>query len=108
MSREWFRRASEAASDAAAAEELMRSILKLFADGRLTYRKRELAQAPIEAKVARVRRLRGRPITCVMRAGFVCSEATPCCDRRDEYNGYGSDGPLFFRCARPHGCACHD
>lgn len=29
-----------------------------------------------------------------------------CCDRAGEYNGYGSDGPLLFRC--PKGCSCHD
>jgi hypothetical protein len=28
-----------------------------------------------------------------------------CCDRHDEYNGYGS-GPLLFRC--PKNCSCHD
>lgn len=35
-----------------------------------------------------------------------CTNANPCCDRRDEYNGYGSDGPTVFRC--PLGCPCHD
>ena len=29
-----------------------------------------------------------------------------CCDRAGEYNGFGSDGPLLFRC--PQGCGCHD
>jgi hypothetical protein len=29
-----------------------------------------------------------------------------CCSRAGEYNGYGSDGPLAFRCAK--GCSCHD
>lgn len=30
----------------------------------------------------------------------------PCCPRAGEYNGFGSDGPLLFRC--PVGCTCHD
>lgn len=34
-----------------------------------------------------------------------CCAVTPCCDRRDEYNGFAS-GPTFFTC--PIGCACHD
>jgi len=34
-----------------------------------------------------------------------CSEENPCCDRRGEYNGYGS-GPLKFVC--PKHCSCHD
>jgi hypothetical protein len=29
-----------------------------------------------------------------------------CCERAGEYNGFGSDGPLLFRC--PNGCGCHD
>jgi hypothetical protein len=29
-----------------------------------------------------------------------------CCDRHDEYNGFGSDGLLLFRC--PKNCSCHD
>jgi len=29
----------------------------------------------------------------------------PCCDRRNEYNGFGS-GPLSFVC--PKHCSCHD
>ena len=35
----------------------------------------------------------------------VCSDAHPCCDRRGDYNGFGS-GPLTFTC--PQGCRCHD
>lgn len=34
-----------------------------------------------------------------------CCASTPCCDRRDEYNGFAS-GPTTFTC--PNGCACHD
>jgi len=34
-----------------------------------------------------------------------CSEENPCCDRRNEYNGYAS-GPLSFAC--PKNCRCHD
>ena len=34
-----------------------------------------------------------------------CTEENPCCDRRGEYNGYGS-GPLKFVC--PKHCPCHD
>lgn len=30
----------------------------------------------------------------------------PCCQRTGEYNGFGSDSPLSFSCAR--GCSCHD
>ena len=36
---------------------------------------------------------------------FECSPETPCCDRRDEYNGYAS-GPFSFVC--PKNCDCHD
>jgi hypothetical protein len=32
--------------------------------------------------------------------------AEPCCDRKGEYNGFGSDGPRLFTC--PKGCSCHD
>jgi hypothetical protein len=35
----------------------------------------------------------------------VCTEQKPCCDRRDQYNGYAS-GRLLFTC--PKHCACHD
>ena len=35
-----------------------------------------------------------------------CTEENPCCDRRGEYNGFGSDGPLKFVC--PKHCMCHD
>lgn len=35
-----------------------------------------------------------------------CSPETPCCERRDEYNGFGSDGPTIFTC--PKKCPCHD
>lgn len=41
------------------------------------------------------------------RAGS-CTPATPCCDRRGEYNGFGSDGPVSFFCTREGGCMCHD
>jgi len=34
-----------------------------------------------------------------------CTEENPCCDRRGEYNGFGS-GPLKFVC--PKHCSCHD
>ena len=34
-----------------------------------------------------------------------CSEESPCCERRGEYNGYAS-GPLIFTC--PNHCSCHD
>jgi len=34
-----------------------------------------------------------------------CTEENPCCDRRGEYNGFGS-GPLRFIC--PKHCPCHD
>ena len=34
-----------------------------------------------------------------------CTPEVPCCERRDEYNGYHS-GPLKFFC-RMH-CSCHD
>lgn len=33
-------------------------------------------------------------------------ERCDCCDRGDEYNGFGSDGPLLFVC--PKSCPCHD
>lgn len=34
-----------------------------------------------------------------------CTPASPCCERRDEYNGYQS-GPTIFTC--PKRCGCHD
>lgn len=34
-----------------------------------------------------------------------CTEENPCCDRRNEYNGFAS-GPLSFVC--PKNCSCHD
>lgn len=34
-----------------------------------------------------------------------CTDENPCCDRRNEYNGFAS-GPLSFVC--PKHCACHD
>lgn len=36
----------------------------------------------------------------------ICDAARPCCDRRGEYNGFGSDGPRLFEC--PRSCPCHD
>ncbi len=35
-----------------------------------------------------------------------CTEENPCCGRRNEYNGFGSDGSLKFTC--PKHCSCHD
>ena len=37
--------------------------------------------------------------------GPICSPEAPCCDRRDEYNGFNS-GTLKFVC--PKHCRCHD
>lgn len=37
-----------------------------------------------------------------------CTHMNPCCDRRGEYNGFGSDGPTLFQCDVPNGCSCHD
>ncbi len=34
-----------------------------------------------------------------------CNAENPCCDRRNEYNGFAS-GPLSFVC--PKHCSCHD
>lgn len=34
-----------------------------------------------------------------------CTEENPCCERRGEYNGFGS-GPTIFTC--PNHCSCHD
>jgi len=34
-----------------------------------------------------------------------CTTGNPCCERRGEYNGFGS-GPLLFIC--PKHCSCHD
>lgn len=34
-----------------------------------------------------------------------CAPEAPCCDRAEEYNGYGS-GPTIFEC--PKSCMCHD
>ncbi len=54
--------------------------------------------------------LYARPIPCKGKLGFfvpdlACNESNPCCDRRDEYNGFAS-GPLKFVC--PKSCSCHD
>lgn len=49
-------------------EQLMRSILKLFADGCLVYRRRERHGPPVETKSERLRRLRGRTAS-VMETG---------------------------------------
>lgn len=38
--------------------------------------------------------------------GPACTEANPCCDRQNDYNGFGSDGPLKFVCLKH--CPCHD
>ncbi|HEC72408.1 MAG: hypothetical protein ACTSW7_01520 [Candidatus Thorarchaeota archaeon] len=35
-----------------------------------------------------------------------CTDKNPCCNRRNEYNGLSSDGPLKFVC--PNHCSCHD
>ena len=35
-----------------------------------------------------------------------CTENNPCCNKRNVYNGFGSDGPTSFTC--PMGCMCHD
>jgi len=34
-----------------------------------------------------------------------CTEENPCCDHRNEYNGFAS-GPLKFIC--PKHCSCHN
>jgi len=34
-----------------------------------------------------------------------CTDENPCCNRRNEYNGFGS-GELKFLC--PKHCSCHD
>ena len=46
------------------------------------------------------------PIKDHVDTGSPCPRPAPCCDRAGEYNGFGSDGPLLFRC--PEGCSCHD
>ncbi len=47
----------------------------------------------------------GGIIRC-QKCGQPCTPENPCCDRRGEYNGFGSDGPLKFTC--PKHCCCHD
>lgn len=37
---------------------------------------------------------------------FARQSKCDCCDRGDEYNGFGSDGPTLFTC--PKSCTCHD
>lgn len=63
---------------------------------------RQLAKAGalIAAEIDRLQRAVERT------AAEACSETNPCCDRRDEYNGFGSDGPPLFEC--PKRCGCHD
>ncbi len=39
-------------------------------------------------------------------AEAACSKDNPCCERMDEYNGFGSDAALSFTC--PKSCMCHD
>ncbi|MBX3469093.1 MAG: hypothetical protein KF878_19655 [Planctomycetes bacterium] len=46
-------------------EQLMRSILKLFADGCLVYRRRERHGPSVETKSERLRRLRQRQIAVI-------------------------------------------
>jgi hypothetical protein len=55
-------------------EQLMRSILKLFADGCLVYRRRERHGPPVETKSERLRRLRGQA-TSVMETGHAADVA---------------------------------
>jgi hypothetical protein len=43
-------------------EQLMRAILRLFADGRLAYRRRELRARPVSAAALKVRALRIRAL----------------------------------------------
>lgn len=38
--------------------------------------------------------------------GTPIKDPCDCCDRQNEYNGFGSDGPLLFVC--PKHCPCHD
>jgi hypothetical protein len=44
-------------------EQLMRAILRLFADGALVYRRRELRARPVSAAALKVRALRIRALT---------------------------------------------
>lgn len=57
--RNWSSEAIERArAEGEQLELLMRSILKLFADGCLVYRRRERQEPPVETKSDRLRRLR--------------------------------------------------
>jgi hypothetical protein len=41
------------------------------------------------------------------RESETCTKENPCCERRNEYNGYPHEsGPAKFRC--PKSCGCHD
>ena len=57
-----------------------------------------VAQIEADAERARPVRLESQQKTC--------SDECPCCNRRNEYSGFGSDGPTIFRC--PISCQCHD
>lgn len=61
----------------------------------------------------------GKPLSRALKTCIVTANATmplfgqeafqcpkKCCGRAGEYNGFGSDGPLAFRC--PGSCSCHD
>jgi len=61
--RDWNSAAHQAGvQEAQQLEALMRSILKLFADGCLVYRKRETLGLPVSTKSDRLKRLRANQI----------------------------------------------
>lgn len=68
-----------------------------FIDGRI--RQLEKAGALIASEIDRLQR------ALDLLQAKLCSVANPCCDRRDEYNGYRS-GTRLFECQKR--CGCHD
>lgn len=60
----------------------------------------------VEVKIEPGVRSGDRPLDAFHAAlASTCNSDTPCCDRRDEYNGFAS-GPSIFTC--PKRCTCHD
>ncbi len=60
---------------------------------------------PIFMSEEATEKMRRQAIKAALEKTDECSEENPCCDRRDEYNGFAS-GPLSFVC--PKHCSCHD
>lgn len=61
---------TRARQDSQQVDFLMRSILKLFAEGNLVYRRRTLRSAPVQTKSERLKRIRRGLITAPLEPGL--------------------------------------